>query len=67
MSTDYSSVKMISDYPNLSKNEKDYLTLICLIISVQTLDATTHSTMKFMIEEQLLSMDTIMKTDTATI
>ena len=45
------------------KNLKAYHTLIGLMLSSQTKDEVTHSTVRFLINEKNLSIETIMKTE----
>ena len=48
--------------PKISKSDKAYHCLIGLMMSSQTKDEITHATLKYLVEEQNLSVPTILKT-----
>lgn len=48
--------------PKVNPNEYAYQTLIGLMLSAQTKDEVTHSTMKYLINQQQLSIHKIIQT-----
>lgn len=54
--------ELVRDYDKNSANEKAYHQLVGLMLSAQTKDEVTHSTLRFLVEHKDLSIETILKT-----